>query len=48
MQTKFEEDPFLCPKCTKVGYCIEKAKEQMMESIRNRIYTVNWQRLSIF
>jgi hypothetical protein len=41
MQTKFEEDPFLCPRCSKVGYCIEKANARLIESLRDKLYTIN-------
>jgi hypothetical protein len=28
MEELFEEDPFLCPECAKVGYCIEARKKR--------------------
>lgn len=28
MEELFEEDPFLCPECAKVGYCIEARREK--------------------
>ena len=28
MQEIFEEDPFLCPECAKVGYCIEARRKK--------------------
>ena len=28
MEELFEEDPFLCPECAKVGYCIEARRKR--------------------
>ena len=28
MKDLFEEDPFLCPECAKVGYCIDPLKKR--------------------
>ncbi|MBU3714116.1 MAG: hypothetical protein FGM46_04130 [Ferruginibacter sp.] len=40
MQKKFEEDPFLCEDCRKVGYCLVKANQRLVESISSR-YMLN-------
>ena len=29
MEDLIEEDPFLCPECAKVGYCIEARKNRI-------------------